>query len=986
MASYLGSLAQFNVNIDTWQIYQEQLDRFLEVNKIKNDFQKSALLSSIGQDAYKLLRDLCTPQLPKEKTFEELCSLMENHFTPKINIFRERNNFYAASQHDGESVADFTARLKNLSTKCSFGANLESILIDKFVFGLKSGKIKDRICEEKPTVETTFSQIVEVTLAKESYLSNEAGQVNWIKNKQGQQFRQKFHATGAEYKNSGSRHADCRDRVSKDTRDQGAQKQIHGQSKRSRINSKVESRRINSAPENNQCRVCGHLALMCNKSKSINFLNVAVDDVIHESLILNMETNELKPIILVVKVNGIMVKSQLDSGSGLTVISEKTFYELFNKNSILRKVFKSVNGYTGEKINVLGFFLVEMVFNANFLDDIIITGQDRVEHLNNLDKVFNILNEAGLKVKLSKCEFFKSEIEYLGHIISATPDCQIAFDKIKELVISDKVLVHFNPSFPIILTTDASNDGIAGCLSHKMPDGDERPISFISRTFMPAENNYSITDKEALAIFWSVRKLFQYLQNQVFTIRTDHKPLIGILGENKNIPTMASARFQRWAVFLAGFHYKLEYIKGNDNCTPDLLSRLPIEGDVVAVDSESQSTYMTFIESEYFPINRNTIKLQTNRDKIISKVYYYVTHGWPKSINDDLKPYKDRHTDLSVEQGCLMLGYRVVISSKSRKQILDELHSTHLGVVKMKAVARSYVWWPKIDAQIENLVESCDFCMQLRQNPRKSELIPWNRSSGVWQRVHIDFFGPFHNSYFLVVLDAFSKWLEVKEMRSITASNTIIELREIFSRWGLPLTLVSDNGAQLTSHEFTTFLKSNSIVHLRTAPGHLATNGAAENAVKATKRALSAALADKKNKNSLKKLRCRLDLLYKTDQEVVCEKQDRAIKNYNGSKEKVFNVGDEVIIKCYKPGSKESWIRATVNMVLGNKSYECESSEGITYIRHVDQMINVTLVNTESHFQESDNVGSARIDKDNGKEARTKKVPSKLKDFVLNVN
>ncbi|VVC41753.1 Ribonuclease H-like domain,Integrase, catalytic core,Reverse transcriptase domain [Cinara cedri] len=726
--------------------------------------------------------------------------------------------------------------------------------------------------------------------------------------------------------------------------------------------------------------------------------------------------------------------------------------------------------------------LIEQLFQgydciANFLDDIIITGQDRVEHLNNLDKVFNILNDAGLKVKLSKCEFFKSEIEYLGLIISAvglrkcenkvraiadapaprnttqvksfsgmvnyyskflpnvsiimkpiynlltknkhfcwTPDCQIAFDKIKELVISDKVLVHFNPSFPIILTTDASNDGIAGCLSHKMPDGDERPISFISRTFMPAENNYSVTDKEALAIFWSVRKLFQYLQNQVFTIRTDHKPLVGILGENKNIPTMASARFQRWAVFLAGFQYKLEYIKGNDNFTSDLLSRLPIKGDVVAVDSESQSTYMTFIESEYFPINRNTIKLQTNRDKIISKVYYYVTHGWPKSINDDLKPYKDRHTDLSVEQGCLMLGYRVVIPSKSRKQILDELHSTHLGVVKMKAVARSYVWWPKIDLQIENLVKSCDFCMQLRQNPRKSELIPWNRPSGVWQRVHIDFFGPFHNSYFLVVLDAFSKWLEVKEMRSITASNTIIELREIFSRWGLPLTLVSDNGAQLTSHEFTTFLKSNGIVHLRTAPGHPATNGAAENAVKTTKRALSAALADKKNKNSPKsvilnkfllgyriaphsttgespsflmlgrKLRCRLDLLYKTDQEVVCEKQDRAIKNYNGSKEKVFNVGDEVIIKCYKPGSKESWIRATVNIVLGNKSYECESSEGITYIRHVDQMINVTLVDTETHFQESDNVGSARIDKDNGKEARTKKVPSKLKDFVLNVN
>jgi len=69
------------------------------------------------------------------------------------------------------------------------------------------------------------------------------------------------------------------------------------------------------------------------------------------------------------------------------------------------------------------------------------------------------------------------------------------------LVISDKIIVHFNPNYPIILSTDASNDGIAGCLSHKMPDGSERPISIISRTFMTARNNYSVTDKEALAIY-----------------------------------------------------------------------------------------------------------------------------------------------------------------------------------------------------------------------------------------------------------------------------------------------------------------------------------------------------------------------------------------------------------------------------------------------------------------------------------------------------
>lgn len=108
---------------------------------------------------------------------------MEDHFTPRENIFQMRNNFYAASQQDGESVVDFADRLRYLSTSCNFGDNLESILIDKFVFGLKSGKIKDRICEENPILaNTTLELIVDIALANEIYLTDEMNQANWIMN------------------------------------------------------------------------------------------------------------------------------------------------------------------------------------------------------------------------------------------------------------------------------------------------------------------------------------------------------------------------------------------------------------------------------------------------------------------------------------------------------------------------------------------------------------------------------------------------------------------------------------------------------------------------------------------------------------------------------------------------------------------------------------------------------------------------------------
>lgn len=111
MMSHLGSLAQFNVNNDSWKIYHEQLKTFLEVNKIKKELRKSTFLSFTRQDAYKLLRDLCTTVLPKEKSFEELCIVTENHFIPKISVFRKRNNFYSASQQNGMSIADSTVRL-----------------------------------------------------------------------------------------------------------------------------------------------------------------------------------------------------------------------------------------------------------------------------------------------------------------------------------------------------------------------------------------------------------------------------------------------------------------------------------------------------------------------------------------------------------------------------------------------------------------------------------------------------------------------------------------------------------------------------------------------------------------------------------------------------------------------------------------------------------------------------------------------------------
>ncbi|CAC5401677.1 unnamed protein product [Mytilus coruscus] len=152
---------------------------------------------------------------------------------------------------------------------------------------------------------------------------------------------------------------------------------------------------------------------------------------------------------------------------------------------------------------------------------------------------------------------------------------QEAFELTKTLLKSSKVLVHYDPNKEIILSCDASPYGIGAVLSHRMEDGCDRPVGYISRTLTPAERNYSVLEKEGLAIIFALKKFHQYLFDRKFTIYTDHKPLIGLFIENKPIPPMAAARLQRWALTLSAYEYSIVYKEGKNNANADALSRLP---------------------------------------------------------------------------------------------------------------------------------------------------------------------------------------------------------------------------------------------------------------------------------------------------------------------------------------------------------------------------------------------------------------------------
>ncbi|CAK1597334.1 unnamed protein product [Parnassius mnemosyne] len=149
-----------------------------------------------------------------------------------------------------------------------------------------------------------------------------------------------------------------------------------------------------------------------------------------------------------------------------------------------------------------------------------------------------------------------------------------------------------------------------------------------------------------------------------------------------------------------------------------------------------------------------------------------------------------------------MCGHRVVIPDSCRDKVIKELHEGHMGVVKTKALAWSYVWWPGIDEAVEAACRVCTVCAAVADAPPAHAPRLWPWPDRPWTRIHIDFLGPIAGQTFLIVVDAQSKWIEAIKMNSTTAKAVIKELREMWARFGLPKQVVSDNGPPFFSNEF----------------------------------------------------------------------------------------------------------------------------------------------------------------------------------------
>ena len=397
------------------------------------------------------------------------------------------------------------------------------------------------------------------------------------------------------------------------------------------------------------------------------------------------------------------------------------------------------------------------------LDGILIAGTYHQDHLNTLAKVFKRLLQYGFKLNKVKCKFLQPSVVYLGHLIdsaglhptidklAAVRDApapkdavalksflglvmfysgfmphhstvlaplnnllkknvprkwakieETAFMAAKILLLNSRTLVHYDET--LVLSCDASSYGAGTVLSHVI-NGKHQLIAFASCTLTETQKNYSQLEKEAFSIIFGLKRFHQYLCGRSFTILTDHRPLLTSLGPQRPVPAHTASRLQRGALILVSYHYKIEYRSAAAHPDADSMSRLLLP-EMWSPKSENVECYI-FEANVTTNYTAEMVKKKTQVDPVLFLVHRYVQSGWPAVVDTSLVPYKKKPEELTIHQGCMLWGARVVVPSSLRNAMLTELHETHPGMTRMKGLSRSYVWWPKIDSNIER----CDLTL-----------------------------------------------------------------------------------------------------------------------------------------------------------------------------------------------------------------------------------------------------------------------------------
>lgn len=383
-------------------------------------------------------------------------------------------------------------------------------------------------------------------------------------------------------------------------------------------------------------------------------------------------------------------------------------------------------------------------------------------------------------------------------------EANAAFEAIKEILVAPPILSPPNFTVPFELQCDASDTGTGAVLTQTV-NGEERVIAYFSCKLDKAQQNYSATEKECLAVIKAVEKFRPYIDGTHFTVITDHASLLWL--QTMRTPT---GRLARWALRLQEYDFKLIHRKGKHNVVPDALSRIHMEENENALDMYEKKEIDTCAT-----VTLNDF--QSSTDPIYAKLCQTIQNQNKSGIWD--KQYKYQNDLLYyLKRFKFEKKWVIYVPAEFTKQVLfqnhDDILAGHGGFFKTLKRIQHHYFWPKMRDEISQYCYTCQICQAAKPSNENniSPMGQFREPKYPWRMIATDFIGPLPrskngNAWILTVVDLFTKYTLAFPLRNATADLLCEKMRrEVFFKFGMPETIVCDNGSQFISQKFSDML------------------------------------------------------------------------------------------------------------------------------------------------------------------------------------